>query len=592
MDLESLRKWVYSHPVITILAVGVIFRIVFFNLVGVNYDAGLYLYDTKLLLEGQVPLIDYFSRSPLFHAFLSPAILFDFSPIVTARIQMVLVSLTLAIVIYLATTKLHSREAGIIAMAVFVLAPFELVWGLWLKTEQVAQLLVLAGLLPLLGHLDDERIPLRDMILLGGAVGAAFFVRRVVIVHFGVVLLFLLYYRYRISEKSLIDPVSRGAVFGISAGVTLLIGYLVWSGGSAGNFVELLNTHLLGLVSEPASAGNAAEGETGILESVFSFVYGVAASNLSSLFTYMRAVTVLLPVLLLLLIFPIVFLRREIGNTRTFSIFAVLGVGAVLLALLVHIAPFTESSWLAEAFIVAIIVGLGLAVIALTPQFEGKSDTLLWNPKLLLPAGLAVAIVVSYAVRDRGMFVTYFQDVFPYLAILTGVAAVVLWQETKLETPKKVAWSGLLAIAIIVSFSMASPLVVGPASGGTQITVTDAVAIGNDLNEEFGDDAQGFSAQPLYMLEANHSVANGFSRKYWIVTSEPESEESREIINETASELESGETQYIIVESRSKNIIIGEISKIFEQNYCSGSTNEDRDDAYHRSNAQLYYYCG
>lgn len=36
-----------------------------------------------------------------------------------------------------------------------------------------------------------------------------------------------------------------------------------------------------------------------------------------------------------------------------------------------------------------------------------------------------------------------------------------------------------------------APLVVGPAAAGTQITVTDAVAIGNDLNEEFGDDAQG-----------------------------------------------------------------------------------------------------
>ena len=457
MNLGSLRRWIYNHPIISILIVGVIFRAVFFNLVEVNYDAGLYLYDTKLLLEGQIPLIDYFSRSPLFHAFLSPAILLDFSPIVTARIQMVLVSLTLGVVVYLATTKLHSREAGIIAMAVFVLAPFELVWGLWLKTEQVAQLLVLAGLLPLLGHLEDDRIPLRDLVLLGGAVGAAFFVRQVVVVHFGVILLFLLYYRYRVKEKSLVDPISRGTVFGISAGVTLLIGYLVWSGGSAGNFVELLNTHLLGLVSEPASAGDAAEGDTGILGSIFSFVYGVVASNFSSLFTYMRAVIILLPVMLLLLIYPIVFLRREIGNTRTFGAFAVLGVGAVLSALFVHIAPFTESSWLAEVLIVAVIVCLGLVVIALTPQLEDGSDGPLWNPKLLLPAGLAVAIVVSYAVRDRGMFVTYFQDVFPYLAILAGVTVAVLWQEAKLETPKKVAWGSLLAIAIIVSFSMAAP---------------------------------------------------------------------------------------------------------------------------------------
>lgn len=138
--------------------------------------------------------------------------------------------------------------------------------------------------------------------------------------------------------------------------------------------------------------------------------------------------------MLLLLIYAVVFLRREIGNARTFGTFAVLGVGAALSALFVHIALFTESSRLAEVLIVAAIVCLGLAVIGLAPQFEDGSDGQLWNPKLLLPAGLAVAIVVSYAVRDQGMFVTYFQDVFPYLAILTGVAVVVLWQEIKLET--------------------------------------------------------------------------------------------------------------------------------------------------------------
>jgi hypothetical protein len=115
------------------------------------------------------------------------------------------------------------------------------------------------------------------------------------------------------------------------------------------------------------------------------------------------------------------------------------------------------------------------------------------------------------------MFTTYFQDVFPYLAILTGVVILVLWREIEFSSFQKVAWSSLLVIAILVSFSMAGPLVVGPAASSTEITVTSAVAIGDDLNDEFGDDAQGFSAQPIYMLEANHRVTNDFSRKYWAV---------------------------------------------------------------------------
>lgn len=577
MDLESLRKWVHTHPVMTILAVGVIFRVIFFNLVQVHVDSGLYLYDTKLLLEGQLPLIDQYGRSPLFQAFLAPAILLDFSPIVTARIQMILVSLTLGVVVYLATTRLQSREAGVIAMAVFVLAPFELVWGLWLKTEQAAQLLILAGLLPLLGHLDSDRIPLRDMVLLGGGVGAAFFVRRVIVVHFGVILLFLLYYRWRVKEKPLMDPVSRGAVFGVSAGVTLVIGYLIWSGGSTGHFVELLNTHLVGLVSEPASAESGSGAETGVLGGILSFIYGVAKSKLNFLhvLTYMNAVAVLLPVLLFLLVYPIIYLRRKIGDARTIGLFTVAGIGAVLSAFFLHFAPFTEPRWLLEAIVVTVIVGLGLTIIVLMPQFEEDSDAPLWNPKLLLPAGLALAIIVGYVVRDRRIYVTYFQDVFPYLAILTGVVILVLWQEIEFSSFQKVAWSSLLVIAILVSFSMAGPLVVGPAASGTEITVTNAVAIGNDLNNEFGDDAQGFSAQPIYMVEADHRVANDFSRKYWIVTWDPDSKQSEEIINETTEELRSGDTQYVIVERRTRNLFNASpvLERTIYSEYCkSGNT--------------------
>ncbi|QLD84796.1 hypothetical protein HWV23_03395 [Natronomonas halophila] len=569
--MESIRDRVYSHPVITILALGVIFRIVFFNLVVVNYDAGLYLYDTKLLLEGQVPLIDYFSRSPLFHAFLSPAILLDLSPIVIARVQMALVSLTLGVAIYLVTTQLHSREAGIMAMAVFVLAPFELVYGLWLKTEQVAQLVVLTGLLPLLGHLDDDYLPLRDPILLGGAVGTAFFVRRVVVVHFGVILVFLLYYRYGIKGKSFIDSVSRGALFVLSTGLTVMVGYMIWSGGSTEHFIQLLNTHLFGLISEPVSPGNGAEGQTGILENLFSFVYVVVARNIGYRITYMRAAIVLLPVLLLLLIYPVTYLRRRLGNTRTLAMFVVLGLGAVLSTFSVHFAPFTESSWLMESTVVSVIVGFGLPVVLLTPQIDGDSDTPLWNPKLLLPAGLVLAIVASYAIRDRGIFVTYFQDAFPYLSIITGITALVILREIKFETVQKIAWSCLLVSAIIISLTMANPLVVGPAGGDNQITVTDTVAIGNDLHKEFGDDAQGFSAQPLYILEAGHRVTNDFSRKYWTVTWDPESSRSKDIIRDTNNDLKSGNTQYVIVERRTETIF--SVSPAIEQsvntNYCA-----------------------
>lgn len=562
-----------------------LFRVVFFNLVWVNPDTGLYLYDAKLLLEGKMSYFNRFSRSPLFHIFLSPAILLEFSPIFTARIQMILISMALGVTIYFATTRLHSRKAGIISMAVFLLAPFELVWGLWVKTEQVAQLLFLVGSLPLLGHLDSDRIPPRDLILLGGAVGAAFFVRRVVIVHFGVILLFLFYYRYRIRQKPLIDPVSRGALFSISAGLTLLIGYLVWSGVSAESFFTLVNTHLTVLASEPVSAADNTTQATGIIESSVSFAYGLAVTNYNHLRIYLRAAIVLLPVLLILSTFPTILIKRKIGNKTTFIVFVAIAIGAVVATFLPYLTTFTKP--------VVVAVGLGLAATLLTLQNSEMHNISSLDAKLLLPAILALALIFSYAVRDRGMFVTYFQDVFPYLAIVSGAVAVVFWQEIQFKLHKPV-WGSLLIIAAVVSFTLAFPLAVAPAApAGDTLTPTDAVTVGNSLNQGFGDDAQGFSTQPLYMLEAGHKVANDFSRRMWTVRRDPSSERSRQIINETAAELSSGETEYIITDRnrRIEYVLIGQINKTYRQEYCLAELNNGNSDIDRQTNIKLYKYC-
>jgi hypothetical protein len=92
------------------------------------------------------------------------------------------------------------------------------------------------------------------------------------------------------------------------------------------------------------------------------------------------------------------------------------------------------------------------------------------------------------------------------------------------------------------------------------------------------------------MLEAGHRVANDFSRKYWIVTWNPDSRESQQILNETAAELRSGETEYVIVERRTENVMIGELNATFVQNYCSDNS-IDSGPYIGNPNIDLYYYC-
>jgi hypothetical protein len=92
------------------------------------------------------------------------------------------------------------------------------------------------------------------------------------------------------------------------------------------------------------------------------------------------------------------------------------------------------------------------------------------------------------------------------------------------------------------------------------------------------------------MLEAGHGVANDFSRKYWIVTWNPDSRESQQILNETAAELRSGETEYVIVEKRTENAMIGELNTTYIQNYCSDSS-IDSGPYIGNPNIDSYYYC-
>lgn len=68
------------------------------------------------------------------------------------------------------------------------------------------------------------------------------------------------------------------------------------------------------------------------------------------------------------------------------------------------------------------------------------------------------------------------------------------------------------------------------------------------------------------MIEADHRIANDFSRKYWVVLERRTSVSSSrsDIRNETASELRSGEAQYVIIERRIESNMNGKIRKYID----------------------------
>lgn len=558
---------------LTVFSAGVLIRLLFVDIVPINRDTGLYLYDAVKLSNGGVPIVDYHSRSPLFHWILAKSLAFGADPLLTARGLMIATSCLLGAAVYWLTRVVHSREGGLFASALFVLSPLTVVWGTWLKTEQVAVLLLLVALAILVPRLDDETI-YAPYAAIGVLLGTAFLVRRTALVYAISIGLAILYYRWYRSDRSLLAEIARGGFMAAAMVVTVTLGYALVA-GSVGATIELFRLHFLS--TPPLSLFTGIDGVGGGSSSSTSLL--CLRCHLKPLRVMSSVLIVTLPTALVLAAyfgqcFPKDTSDRLPGSggasTRRLMllVLGVFAVGALIFTRIALTGAFVSHA----GFLVAVIGSLAAAGILYLRLPWADSEPPL-SPELVVVGIVPVVLGTVYLLRDSPIHVTYYQEIFPFAAIFSGVFLCHSFSKVDVSTRQLfvlllfvTSLLGLL-VAPYVTSSMAGLDTVYQTSEGTVTTVHE---IGDEITDRTDPDESIFTAQPIYALSADRSNVLDFSREAWYFRHDVP-EEKQETSERLVGAIYSGDIAYVVAEQRTNEVMSNsdEVNTAIKENYCA-----------------------
>jgi len=127
---------------IVIIAAAFLLQLLVFPFTMVGGDEGRYALDALRIGDGEVPVADYTTRTPILLFLIFWSTQFFGLSLLSLRLPAILFSALTAGFIFLLGKELHSRKAGIISSAVYLLAPIVLWSNQLIKSENLAALLV------------------------------------------------------------------------------------------------------------------------------------------------------------------------------------------------------------------------------------------------------------------------------------------------------------------------------------------------------------------------------------------------------------------------------------------------------------------
>jgi len=158
-----------------ILLLGLALRILLLSMRWINPDEGAHLLDARLLLEGQVPVVDYGSRQP-FYVLMIALFLKIFGVNYTAgRLLPLFSSLGVGWMLFLFGRRWKDDVVGLTAAGIYAFLPLVIVWSTIVKTEQLTILLGVISIYLVVVSANDKAWPL---FLSGLFAGLAFYVRQ------------------------------------------------------------------------------------------------------------------------------------------------------------------------------------------------------------------------------------------------------------------------------------------------------------------------------------------------------------------------------------------------------------------------------
>lgn len=577
-------------------------RAVLFKAVAINGDTGLYLYDAKQLLWGMQPMVEFPTRSPLMEALLAGAIWLGDSPIIAARTLMLAVNLGLIAAVYGLARQLRGHWAGLGAAALIAFTPFPAVWGLWVKTESVSALVLITAALFVVRGVDRDELGWQLPVVVGVLIGTAFLIRRVAVIHLGAFGLFVMWYRWR-QGASLAETARVGTTVAVTAVGTLLAAYITLTGFNLQLAAAVAETHALALVLSDGQGSlgwvglNSAKAVTAASEGVWWQTI-CQKCGLNTIVVFKRTFLVVLP----LVTIGLAFLRSWVSETNRFlgeTVLMGVFVGAGVYSL------WNSTTALYVEGIALASVLLASALLVWTSKRIPWQD--LWDSRLALPLLVVIGLTAGYLYRDRILYVTYFQDFYPWLAVLGGVT-MFEWARAQPVTKIKSGippvqatqtWiqyrsivAGIALLVFVLSSATAGAYAYpyqpeGVSEDSEWHSIESVQETGADLEARTQPNQRVFTAQPLYAIEADRKIAANLSRKFYVFHGWPESEQADATAGVLERQLRSGQVPVAVIDSEAQWVLERDgVRDALQSNYCA----VDDGGTYAQTNGTLYRY--
>jgi len=219
------------------------------------------------------------------------------------------------------------------------------------------------------------------------------------------------------------------------------------------------------------------------------------------------------------------------------------------------------------------------------------------NSEVIFVGGIGVTLLLSYLVRDRVLFVGYFQEAFPFLAVLSGATLAVLTENIDIRRVSKIILVSIIIVALVMPTGIG--LYLAADHGGVQKpynpdgpgTVSGIQSAGKYIESTTDLNDNVLTVMPLYTLESNRQNGFTISRLYWWLSSFPDAERTQHLLTSVEENMDSGNIKYVVVEERFQKILgtHPDLNSAFSQNYC---VVRDAEPVFTPLNAHLYEYCG
>lgn len=136
----------YSLQLLIILILAFIIRLYFAQTVWIDPDEGNWVYDSKLIIEGKTPFVDFASRSIVYMYMLIPFIKIFGTTLLAGRLLSVVAEIVSIFFLFKIGEKLYNKKIGIIASLIYALSPYITFYGVLLQSEPLQRTFVIIAM--------------------------------------------------------------------------------------------------------------------------------------------------------------------------------------------------------------------------------------------------------------------------------------------------------------------------------------------------------------------------------------------------------------------------------------------------------------